>query len=280
MIPVFVEKCFNNPDHLKLGFWFKMQNHFCFPLHNYARKGYKMAHNYLQRIYTTCSGIPRRKFMAIVSNRGYNPFREDAYWNKGEYHHLPLQGKGLRLERRNHQGPKRLDQAMGVVKRVAKNFLRQQVRIDDMQFGLMPGRITIDVIFIVRQLKEKFHATNKTMYIAFVDLEKAFYRVPRSVIWLALRKIWRSGKAGVAHTEDVWHYQQQSACWLQSEWRDPCEVDVHEGFCLSPLLFTTVLEALSQEFHTGYPWENLNQTTWSSSLNHWRNCKETDPLED
>ena len=35
------------------------------------------------------------------------------------------------------------------------------------------------------------------------------------------------------------------------------KVGVHQGFCLSPLLFIMVLEALSQEFRTECPWENL-----------------------
>ena len=65
---------------------------------------------------------------------------------------------------------------------MAENFLRQQVRIDDMQFGSMPGRSNADAIFIVRQLQEKFYAVNKTLYMAFADLEKAFDRVPRRVI--------------------------------------------------------------------------------------------------
>ena len=34
-------------------------------------------------------------------------------------------------------------------------------------------------------------------------------------------------------------------------------VCVQQGSCLSPLLFITVLEALSQEFCTGYIWEKL-----------------------
>ena len=34
-------------------------------------------------------------------------------------------------------------------------------------------------------------------------------------------------------------------------------IGVHQGSALSPLLFILVLEALSCEFHTGVPWENL-----------------------
>ena len=50
----------------------------------------------------------------------------------------------------------------------------QTVSIDDSQFGFIPGRGTTDAIFVVRQLQEKYLAANKRLYMAFVDLEKAF----------------------------------------------------------------------------------------------------------
>ena len=50
----------------------------------------------------------------------------------------------------------------------------------------MAGRSTTDAIFIVRQLQEKYLARNKELWLAFVDLEKAFDRVPREVVWWAL----------------------------------------------------------------------------------------------
>ena len=60
------------------------------------------------------------------------------------------------------------------------------VSIDNSQF--VPGRGTTDAIFVVQQLQEKYLAVNKRLYMAFVDLEKAFDCVSRKVIWWALRK--------------------------------------------------------------------------------------------
>ena len=43
--------------------------------------------------------------------------------------------------------------------------------------------------FIFRRLQEKYFAANNPLYIAFVDLEKAFNTVPRKVQWWALRSV-------------------------------------------------------------------------------------------
>ena len=68
---------------------------------------------------------------------------------------------------------------MKVIERVFKRRIREKVKIDGMQFGFMPGRGTTDTIFTVRQMQEKYGCKGKQLYFAFVDLEKAFDRVPR-----------------------------------------------------------------------------------------------------
>ena len=89
--------------------------------------------------------------------------------------------KGDALERGNYRSLKLLDHVMKGIERVIEKTIRERISIDDMQFGFMPGRGTTDAIFILRQLQEKHLAKNKKLYFTFVDLEKAFDRVPRTV---------------------------------------------------------------------------------------------------
>ena len=86
------------------------------------------------------------------------------------------------------QAIKFLEHGLKVLERVLEMRIGEQVKIDEMQFGFTPGKSTTDAIFIVRQVQEKFRAKQKKLYYAFVDLEKAYDRVPREVVQWALRK--------------------------------------------------------------------------------------------
>ena len=45
------------------------------------------------------------------------------------------------------------------------------VSVDEMRFRFMPGRGTIDAVFIFRMMPEQYHAKGKKWYMCFVDLE-------------------------------------------------------------------------------------------------------------
>ena len=47
-----------------------------------------------------------------------------------------------------------------------------------MQFRFMKGKGTTDAIFLARQMQENFRVNGKKLHFGFVDLEKAFDRVP------------------------------------------------------------------------------------------------------
>ena len=53
----------------------------------------------------------------------------------------------------------------------------------------IPGTGTTHVIFIARQLQEGYRGKHRELWWAFIDLEKAFDRVPRKVVEWAMRKL-------------------------------------------------------------------------------------------
>jgi len=103
---------------------------------------------------------------------------------------LPIyKGKGDPMECGSHRNIKLLEHAMKVVERIFEHRIRQQIEIDDMQFGFMKGKGTTDAIFMAKQMQENFRVKGKKLYFGFVDLQKAFDRVPREVISWAMRKL-------------------------------------------------------------------------------------------
>ena len=92
-------------------------------------------------------------------------------------------GKGDALACGSYRGMKLVEHAMKVLEKVIERRVRNIVKIDSMQFGFMAGKITTDAIFIVRQLQKKYLARNKELWMTFMDLEKAFDRVPWEVVW-------------------------------------------------------------------------------------------------
>ena len=90
--------------------------------------------------------------------------------------------KGSVMDCASHRGVKLLEHGMKVVERLLEKRLKRLVKVDQMQLGFMPGRSTVDSIYILRRMQESYLEKNTKLFICFVDLEKAFDRVPRRVI--------------------------------------------------------------------------------------------------
>ena len=121
------------------------------------------------------------EYLAKLFNKIVSEGKVPNDWSESIIVNL-FKGKGDALERGNYRGLKLLDQGMKMFERILEKIIREQVNINEMQYGFMPGRGTTDAIFILRQLQERYLHKNKRLYFVFVDLEKAFDRVPRKVL--------------------------------------------------------------------------------------------------
>ena len=123
------------------------------------------------------------------------------------------------------------------------------------------------------------------MYICFVDLEKAFDRVPRRVIKRAMRK----KRLAEILVKAVMSLYKRTETKVRVGSRLPEEfsvkVGVHQGSVLSPLLFAMVIDEVTENARKGWMKQHLyaddlvlmGETTEElrENFDEWREAFET-----
>ncbi len=165
--------------------------------------------------------------------------------------------KGDVMECGNYRGIKLLEVGLKVYEKVIEKRIRDNVQLHDNQFGFRPGRGTIDAVFMLRQVQEKTLEGNGKRYWTFVDMEKAFDRVPREVVYWSLRKKGVSEK--IVRLVRSMYVDAKTAVRIGTGTTGGFEirVGVHQGSCLSPLLFIIVMDAVSEHIGREVPWDML-----------------------
>lgn len=130
-----------------------------------------------------------------------------------------------------------------LITQIAENSLPES------QCGFRKDRSTTDMIFSLRQLQEKSREQNKDLFIAFIDLTKAFDTVNRSLLWSLLEKSGVPPK--FLNILKQFHDGMQARVQTCNLLSDPFEVrvGVKQGCVLAPVLFNIFLMALTNLSH-------------------------------
>jgi len=169
-----------------------------------------------------------------------------------EYIGADLKNKGDIQSCTNYRGIK-LSHTVKLWERVIEHRLRGMTRVTMNQFGFMPGRSTIEAIFLIRHVMERYRE-QKDLHMVFIDLEKAYDKIPRNVMWWALDRHKVPTKY-VALIKDMYNNVMTRVRTSDGDTDDfPIKIGLHQGSALSPYLFALVMDEVTRDIQGDIPW--------------------------
>ena len=161
---------------------------------------------------------------------------------------VPLFKKGDRRVCSNYRGITLLSLPGKVYSGVLERRVRRTVepRIQEEQCGFRPGRGTLDQLWTLGRILEGAWEFAQPVHMCFVDLEKAFDRVPRGVLRGVLREYGVSDSLirAVRSLYDRCRSLVRIAGSKSNSF--PVRVGLRQGCPLSPILFITFMDRISR----------------------------------
>jgi hypothetical protein len=147
-----------------------------------------------------------------------------------------------------------MSHTMNLWERIIENHIRGVTNVTENQFGFMSGRSTMEAIFLIWQLMERCMEQKKNLHMIFIDLEKAYDKVPRNVMWRTLQKHKTSSKY-ITLIKDMYDNVVTNVRTSDRDTNDfPINIGLHQGSALNPYLFALVMDEVIRDIQGGIPW--------------------------
>jgi hypothetical protein len=105
----------------------------------------------------------------------------------------------------------------------------------------------METIFLIRRLMKRGREQKKDLYIIFIDLEKAYDKMPRNVMWWVLQKHKVSSKY-ITLIKDMYDNVVTSLRTSDRDTNDfPINIGLHQGSALSHYLFALVMDEVTKD---------------------------------
>jgi hypothetical protein len=110
----------------------------------------------------------------------------------------------------------------------------------------------MEAIFLIRQLMERCREQKKDLHMVFIDLEKAYDKVPRNIMWWALQKH-KVSTMYITLIKDMYDNVVTSVQTSDGDTNDfPINIGLHQGSALNPYLFA--LDEVTRDIQGDIPW--------------------------
>jgi hypothetical protein len=76
-----------------------------------------------------------------------------------------------------------MSHTMKLSERVIEHRLRGMTHITMNRFGFIPRRSTIEAIFLIRQVVERYKEQKKDLHMVFIDLKKTYDKISKNLMW-------------------------------------------------------------------------------------------------
>ena len=118
---------------------------------------------------------------------------------------------------------------------VIEKRLRRDIYISDNQFHFMGGRLTIEVLHLIRGLMEFYRDKKKDLHKVFTDFEKAYDRTPGDVLWSCLEKKYVANEYTQA-IKGIYKRTKEKVRILGGDTKDFCvDIGLYQRSALSPV---------------------------------------------